>query len=389
MQTFLAFSPPPEPAVTWELASRRLTRLGRLVRSETFSWLFVIAVFGWGVAAGQARGGGLVSVLVGILTAAPLYLARYSLLVGWRAAVAAAALAVTLGITFPIGSIAAIVVVGVLIYTFVVASTYRRAIGLWAWAATIPILAAAWAGDIGVVAILVALLALITDSLRERRLGTQELSDERERAGVERARRVSVEERARIARDLHDVVAHHMSMVAVRAETAPYRVDDLSDEARSEFAEISTAARESLNEIRSVLSLLRREDTPRMPQPDLDQVDVLVEEARRAGANVELHISGRRRRVRAAVELTAYRILQESLANVTRHAPGETAEVWVDYGDDALGLMVANPHPSSAGKPGHGITGMRERATAVGGTLDARPRADGRFVVEATLPLRT
>jgi len=328
-------------------------------------------------------------VLVGILTAAPLYLARYSLLVGWRAAVAAAALAVTLGITFPIGSIAAIVVVGVLIYTFVVASTYRRAIGLWAWAVTIPILAAAWAGDIGVVAILVALLALITDSLRERRLGTQELSDERERAGVERARRVSVEERARIARDLHDVVAHHMSMVAVRAETAPYRVDDLSDEARSEFAEISTAARESLNEIRSVLSLLRREDTPRMPQPDLDQVDVLVEEARRAGANVELHISGRRRRVRAAVELTAYRILQESLANVTRHAPGETAEVWVDYGDDALGLMVANPHPSSAGKPGHGITGMRERATAVGGTLDARPRADGRFVVEATLPLRT
>jgi len=274
----------------------------------------------------------------------------------------------------------------------VIATTHQRSIALWAWAVTIPSVTAGVGGDmgdnIGVVAIAGAVLALITDGLRASQQGTQQLIDERERVGVERARRVSVEERARIARELHDVVAHHMSMVAVRAETAPYRVHGLSEEARSEFAEISTAARASLNEIRSVLTLLRGDETPRTPQPDLDQVDELVEDARRAGANVELHVSGRRRPLRAAVELSAYRILQESLANVTRHMPGETAGVWVDYRDDTLGLVVANPCPEPAGDPGHGITGMQERATAVGGTLDARRRADGRFVVEATLPLK-
>ena len=123
---------------------------------------------------------------------------------------------------------------------------------------------------------ILAVLALVTEGLRASRQGTQQLIDERERVGVERARRVSVEERARIARELHDVVAHHMSMVAVRAETAPYRVHGLSQETRSEFAEISTAARASLNEIRSLLTLLRGDETPRMPQPHLAHVDALV-----------------------------------------------------------------------------------------------------------------
>jgi len=387
--TFLAWSPPPTPAVDWEPSPSRLARLRRWSRGETSSWLIVIAVFGVGVAAGQDIGGGLVSVAVGLAAAVPMVLARFNLLVGWRVALSVSILAVVVGISSPVGAVDTMVIIGLPIFTFVIAVGHERSIGLWAWAMTIPIVAAVWTGEIGVVAIFGALLALVADGLRARRQGTQALTDERERAGVERARRVSVEERARIARELHDVVAHHMSMVAVRAETAPYRVTDLSEEARSEFAEISAAARESLNEIRSVLTLLRGEETPRMPQPGLDQLDDLVESSRRAGANVALHVTGRRRPLRAAVELSAYRILQESLANVTRHAPGEEAEVWIAYGDDLLSLMVANPHPGPTRDPGHGITGMRERATAVGGTLEARTRADRRFVVEAALPLKS
>jgi signal transduction histidine kinase len=390
--TFLAWSPPPEPVVTWKPAPGRFTRLGRWVWA--FSWLVVIGVFALGVAASaEPEGpGGLASLGVGAIAAAPLVLARYNLIVGWRAALAGTVLAAILGQFLPLGAAAGLAVVGLLVYTLVIATTHQRSIALWAWAVTIPVVTAGVGEDIrdtiGVVAIAGAVLALVTDGLRASQQGTQQLIDERERVGLERARRVSVEERARIARELHDVVAHHMSMVAVRAETAPYRVHGLSDETRSEFAEISTAARASLNEIRSVLTLLRGDETPRMPQPDLDQVDELVEDARRAGANVELHVTGRRRPLRAAVELSAYRILQESLANVTRHMPGETAGVWVDYRNDTLGLVVANPCPEPAGDPGHGITGMQERATAVGGTLDARRRADGRFVVEATLPLK-
>ncbi len=378
--------PPPQPVVVWNLIPRRLGRIGGWLRSDIASWLAVLAAFGIGVAAGSTPMGGA-AVLIGVAAAIPVLLARFSPLVGWRAAALLSLLAVILHSPSQSDGITGLVGVGLPVFAVYVALSYRRDIALLAAAVTIPIVAKALDVDLGVVAILGGLVAIGTDAVRSRQVTAAELGHARERSDVERARRVGIEERTRIARELHDVVAHHMSMVAVRAETAPYRIDDLSDDARTEFAEISEAARESLNEIRGLLTILRSEEAPLVPEPGLDEAGALIEAVRNAGTDVALSVSGERRRLPATVELAAYRILQESLSNVTRHAPGEPAQVWIGYGDEALDLMVANPCGDVGSEPGHGLTGMAERAAAVGGTVDARRRLDGTFVVEASLPV--
>ena len=228
-----------------------------------------------------------------------------------------------------------------------------------------------------------------------RRRLQSELVEGRRREQQEQARSTLLEERARIARELHDVVAHHMSVIAVRAETAPFRIPGLPEAVKDDMAETSAIAREALTEMRRLLGVLRGADggAERAPQPGMDRLEGLVAAVRGAGLAVDLRVVGDQRQLPSGVELSAYRIMQEALSNSLRHAPGASAAVEVHYQPGRLWLRVRNGPPPVPGDrpppapPGHGIVGMRERATMLGGTLAAGPTADGGYVVEATLPL--
>jgi signal transduction histidine kinase len=243
------------------------------------------------------------------------------------------------------------------------------------------------------VVLLVAAVALDA-TLTSRRAG-HELADQLARSELDEARRAVLEERTRIAREMHDVVAHHMSLIAVQAETAPYRVNALSHAAREEFAALSATAREALSDLRRLLGVLRS-DSPaeREPQPQLADVAALVEASRRAGVNVELSMPANgNANVSHAVGLCAYRIVQEALSNAGRHAPGSGVVVTVGRDRDALRLDVVNgppaaaPGPAKSTRPGHGIAGMRERVAILGGSISAGPNPLGGFAVSAVLPL--
>ena len=232
------------------------------------------------------------------------------------------------------------------------------------------------------------------DSIGSRWRTQRALAAQTERAELERAQRAVLEERARIARELHDVVAHHMSLIAVRAESAPYRLSDLPESARAEFGSLSGVAREALAEMRRLLGVLRHDQPAGLaPQPRLSDLPALVETARRAGVAVELSAPPALNQVPSGVALCAYRIVQESLSNASQHAPGATVTVSVDQDSSAVVLRVANGPGGPAdpfGKehgPGHGLTGMRERVTLLGGSLSAGPAPDGGYLVSAVLPL--
>jgi len=211
-------------------------------------------------------------------------------------------------------------------------------------------------------------------------------------------------ERARIARELHDVVAHHISMIAVQAETARLTTTGLPAAGAQRFAEIGDTARAGLTEMRRLLGVLR-EDVgdalgDRHPQPGLPQLAELIDSAREAsGAGVRLIVSGQVAAFDPGVELAAYRIVQEALTNARRHAPGTAVDVELRYDGDALRLRVRDngpgpgssaqsPAPASDERTGHGLLGMRERAATVGGSLRAGAAAGGGFLVEAVLPAR-
>jgi signal transduction histidine kinase len=200
-----------------------------------------------------------------------------------------------------------------------------------------------------------------------------------------------MEERARIARELHDVVAHHVSMIAVQAETARLTTPELTDEGKERFRAIGDTARNSLGELRRLLGMLR-EDAPgeaeRSPQPGLADFEELVDAAREAGTEVRVTMTGRPESLSPAVDLTAYRIAQEALTNARRHAPGAEVDVELRYETDTLHLEVRDNGPGTdAEASGHGIVGMRERAEMIGGTLSAGPGRGGGFAVRADLPI--
>jgi signal transduction histidine kinase len=214
-------------------------------------------------------------------------------------------------------------------------------------------------------------------------------------------------ERARIARELHDVVAHHISMIAVQAETARLTTPGLPAAGAQRFAEIGDTARAGLTEMRRLLGVLR-EDVgdpagDRHPQPGLPQLAELIDGAREAsGAGARLIVSGPVAPFDPGVELAAYRIVQEALTNARRHAPGTAVDVELCYEDDALRLRVRDNGPgpplsssssaasaaSSAEGPGHGLLGMRERAATVGGSLRTGAASGGGFLVEVVLPAK-
>ncbi|MFD5098814.1 sensor histidine kinase [Streptomyces albidochromogenes] len=249
--------------------------------------------------------------------------------------------------------------------------------------------------------VLSAVVLVIGGALRERGEAQRRLVEQETISEEERSRRTLLEERTRIARELHDVVAHHMSVITVQADSAPYRVGGLSPQAREEFASIAASARESLTEMRRLLSVLRSEDATgeRAPQPGLDRLQQLVEATVRAGVPAELSLTAdlaEPGRLPQTVDLSAYRIVQEALANVVRHAPGATTRVSVSCDGADLTVLVVNGPPSgptspveASGAGGHGLVGMRERVRLTGGTLDTGPLPDGGFRVAARLPLGT
>jgi signal transduction histidine kinase len=249
--------------------------------------------------------------------------------------------------------------------------------------------------DTSVLVIVLSGVALVLGAaLRERSEAQRRLAEQESINEAERDRRTLLEERARIARELHDVVAHHMSVITVQADTAAYRLADLSPAVQDEFTSIAATARESLTEMRRLLGVLRNEeaDGELAPQPGLTRIGQLIEATVRAGVPVEFVPS--EADVPEAVGLAAYRIVQESLANVVRHAPAAPTQVSVAQDGAGLTVLVVNgasPEPAAApleeGRTGHGLVGMRERVRLVGGTLDVGPLPDGGFRVAARLPL--
>ncbi|XVU27579.1 sensor histidine kinase [Actinoplanes sp. CA-054009] len=268
------------------------------------------------------------------------------------------------------------------------AATQDTALTVWAAAFTVvPIFIYAPDANAWGAAVLVAVITVMGDIVSRWRRARRLLAENEELTELERAKRAVLEERARIAREMHDVVAHHMSMIAVRAETAPYRLGGLPAEAEQELATIASSAREALTDMRRLLGVLRtgEGDAPRAPQPGFAEVGELIETARAAGVEVSMSYD-RVPTLPETVGLAAYRIVQEALANAARHAPGAAVAVVARGAAGRLEIEVSNPVDGPAGEDGHGLSGMRERATLLGGTLTAGA-ADGAFVVRAVLPV--
>ena len=222
---------------------------------------------------------------------------------------------------------------------------------------------------------------------------TRARAAERRRTTEEANRRLAADERLRIAREIHDVVAHNISMINVQAGVGLHLMDDEPEQAASALAAIKVASRETLQELRSVLGVLREGDgAPRAPIAGLDRVGDLVENARRAGLVVRFDVSGTARALPTEIDLAAYRILQESITNVVRHADAHVVRCDVVYEEHGLRVVVDDDGRGAAlstlNQNGSGIVGMRERAASLDGTLTVSRSSRGGVRVEAWLPLR-
>jgi signal transduction histidine kinase len=292
----------------------------------------------------------------------------------------------------------------VLVYVYTVASRCPRSVSLAGLAATVAALLAVFLvrpraiGDRGTVVIdclMVAAAWWLGDGTRRRQEAirtARERAAELEQAREALARRAVVEERLRIARELHDVVAHGMSIIAVQSGVGAHVLDSQPEEARRALTAIEATSRQALTEMRRLLGVLRRASEPSgslAPVPGLAEVDALAAEVARAGARVEVRIEGTRPELPLGLDLSAYRIVQEALTNVVRHAGPATARVRIRYAPDSVDLEVVDDGRGGDPRPGdgHGIAGMRERAALFGGTLHAGPRPGGGFRVAARLPV--
>ena len=206
------------------------------------------------------------------------------------------------------------------------------------------------------------------------------------------AREAVVEERARIARELHDVIAHHVSMIVLQAGAERRVLGEENSSTREVLETVEQSGRSALTETRRLLGMLRGDGSdPLTPQPGLDDVPMLVGQLRDAGLPVELSIDGERRELPVGIELSAYRIVQEALTNTLKHAGDARATVHVRYGPDSLELEIADDGPGGnkrASGGGHGLVGMRERVALYGGRFDASRRPSGGFAIRVVLPIR-
>lgn len=237
--------------------------------------------------------------------------------------------------------------------------------------------------------------------LRWLRVSRQQLARESQRTEQQSDLRVLAEERNHLARDLHDVVAHQMSMIVVQSQSAPYRLQGVSPALHAEFDSIAETAREALDEVRGLLGVLRTDaESPTVEPVGVNQIEPTLKAARRSGMDITWQVVGETDRIDETAGVVLHRVLQESLANASRHAPGglvvvtlsvttdngeepAAATLEVDNGPASPGALVA---PGSGG--GSGITGMSARVRTVGGTFIALPAADGGFTVTATVPIR-
>ncbi|HSS67683.1 MAG TPA: histidine kinase [Nocardioidaceae bacterium] len=240
---------------------------------------------------------------------------------------------------------------------------------------------------------------LLGESARHRRERTAQLEEraaQLERTNAAEAAAAVEAERNRISRELHDVVAHHVSMMVVQAEAGPVVVDVEPEKARAAFDAISDSGKQALAEMRHLLGVLKQPETaPLTPQPGIDQIADLVDGAKSAGLAISLTVKGDRIPLPLAVDLSAYRVVQEALTNCVRHAPNASVQVVIEYGD----LVVIDVSDAGAdgdrvdwgdapASTGHGLNAMRERVATVGGTLHAGPRRPAGWSVRAVLPTR-
>jgi signal transduction histidine kinase len=243
---------------------------------------------------------------------------------------------------------------------------------------------------------------LIGRNLRHRRARWAELQSRAERLEREReeeARRAVTEERLRIARELHDVIAHSMSVIAVQSAVGNHVIDTQPAEARQALAAIEATSRSALTEMRRLLGVLRQEGEPRgslAPAPGLADLASLVTQVQDAGLRVWINVDGQRGQVPPGVDLSAYRVIQEALTNVIKHAPASCANVTVSYRPNSVTVEITDQGPRVPGAPqvpparagsGHGIIGMRERVAVFGGEFAAGPGPDGGFRVRACFPI--
>ncbi len=351
------------------------------------------------------------AVLVAAVTSAPLLLRTRFPLISWAAA-ALTIVGTTVLIRPHLLVTDTYLPTSVLVYGLCLYSvTVRCKVRIVAAAAIVTIVGAgfidwgAFAAAFFLTAIpLVLGAAMVTYRNSERRVAEQErrLEEQERRHSSERA---LLEERQRIARELHDVVAHHMSVIAIQAEAAPYKTPAPPPELVESFAGIRTSALTGLAELRRVLGVLRTDRPDTGPQPSLADLGGLLDSARGGGLTVTVTTDGDPALVPEGVDLSAYRIVQEALSNAMRHAPGSHVAVGVTYRARNLELDIRNDagrgsHAGRAGETGenggmdkvgsgHGLIGMRERTAMLGGTLSAAPARDGGFRVFAVLPLST
>jgi signal transduction histidine kinase len=258
-------------------------------------------------------------------------------------------------------------------------------LGAAIWASDAPRTDAQWAMD---AAWLLAAIFL-GDTVRSRR----EIAEQAELKRDEEARRRVSEERLQIARDLHDVVGHNVSLINVQAGAGAHVLYNDAQQARETFENIRRASHETLQELRGLVGVLRDPASGQTtaPTPGMEGIEQLVQGFVEAGQSVELTVTGDRSHVTGITDLSAYRVVQEALTNTVRHAPGARVQVDVQYHDDDVTISVTNnrgdqSRPRQPGG-GHGVLGMRERVFAIGGRLDTGPDPDGGFHVHAVLPV--
>jgi signal transduction histidine kinase len=374
--------------------------LGRPTKWRRFVTVFfslLAVVMGLAVWADYDDKSGLPTALIPIFTVAvvlPFVLMLTRPLLSWRLALVTAAIT---GIVherqqnepWPWHQLESLVLLAVL---FAVSLRHPRAVAVWAWLSALVLIFVYVAfTTIPIVIITVTVLMVIGDQIRRRREVQSHLAAEKERSELEAARRTVLEERARIARELHDVVAHHMSLIAVRAESAPYRLPGLPGPVAQEFGAIADASREALTEMRRLLGVLRNEAPPPVqPQPGVEDLTALVEAAKGAGVDIRLDLQPELR-VAPSVGLTAYRIVQEALSNARRHASGAPVAITVVEDGAHLDLIVVNgpgaPIDANPTSGSQGLIGMYERATMLGGSLTTGATENGGFRVHGKIPL--
>jgi len=251
--------------------------------------------------------------------------------------------------------------------------------------------------DVFFVNVIASIAWLIGFAFHERNRRTAELTERAERAErtlESEARAAVAEERARIAREMHDVVAHSLSVMVVQAEAAEAMLDADPARARRPLAAVQQTGRDALGELRRMLGVLREradEDAALAPQPGLDGLDALVDQVRWAGLPVSVRVEGDPRPLPSGIDLSAYRIVQEGLTNALKHAGPATAQVVLRYGETEVELEVRDDGRGRAGGAdggGHGLLGMRERVAVCGGDLSAGPLPEGGFALTARLPCR-